>query len=230
MRQDERRGLLEILGAQARHALLARSGTIRVRKGQSVVARNEPSGDVFIVQEGRFNVVRYSLDGREVSLRELSEGQLFGELSAIDGAARSIGIVAATDGSLLAIAAETFRATIREQPDAADWLIRRLTAQVRSLTDRVFELSALNVRARLHCELLRLARSRDDDIEAAPTHAELANRIGTHREAVTRELAILAERKIIRAGRRRLEFIDLPGLEEVVAASLHDLSGDSGWW
>lgn len=230
MQQVERRGLLEILGAQARHALLARSGTIRVRKGQSVVARNEPSGDVFVVQEGRFNVVRYSVDGREVSLRELSEGQLFGELSAIDGAARSIGIVAVTDGCLLAIPVEVFRAAVRDQPDVADWLIRRLTAQVRSLTDRVFELSALNVRARLHCELLRLARSRDDSTEAAPTHAELANRIGTHREAVTRELAILAERKIIRAGRRRLEFIDLAGLEEVVAGSLHDLSGDSGWW
>ncbi len=230
MQDSERRGLLEILGAEARRDLLARSSTIRVRKGQSVVARSEPSGDVFIVQEGRFNVVRYSVDGREVSLRELSEGQLFGELSAIDGAARSVGIVAATDGRLLAIPPEIFRATVRDRPEAADWLMRRLTVQVRSLTDRVFELSALNVRARLHCELLRLARSRDDSSENAPTHAELANRIGTHREAVTRELNILAERKIIRAGRRRLEFLDLAGLEEVVAASLHDPAGDSGWW
>ncbi|APR53687.1 Crp/Fnr family transcriptional regulator [Sphingomonas koreensis] len=230
MQQGERRGLLGILSAEARRDLLARSGTIRVRKGQAVVARNEPSGDVFVVQEGRFNVVRYSVDGREVSMRELTEGQLFGELSAIDGAARSVGIVAVTDGRLLAIPPEAFRAMIRSHPDAADWLIRRLTEQVRSLTDRVFELSALNVRTRLHCELLRLARSRDGDSASAPTHAELANRIGSHREAVTRELAILAERKIIRAGRRRLEFLDLAGLEEVVAAALHDPAGDSGWW
>jgi CRP-like cAMP-binding protein len=225
----ERQGLLEILGADARRDLLARARTIRVRKGRAVVSRSEISGDVFLVQEGRFNVVRYSSDGRQVSLRELGEGQMFGELAAIDGAARSVGIVAVTDGRLLAIPPHLFRATVRDHPDAADWLIRRLTAQVRGLTERVFELSALNVRARLHCELLRLARSRDGGTGEAPTHAELANRIGTHREAVTRELNLLAEQKI-RAGRRRLEFLDLAGLEQVVAASLHDPAGDPGWW
>jgi CRP-like cAMP-binding protein len=101
---------------------------------------------------------------------------------------------------------------------------------VRGLTDRVFEMSALNVRARLHCELLRLARSRADGNDAAPTHAELANRIGTHREAVTRELAVLAEHNIIRIGRKRLEFLDVPGLEEAVAASLRAPVGEAGWW
>jgi CRP/FNR family cyclic AMP-dependent transcriptional regulator len=230
MRNGARPGLLEILDVDARRDLTARSRTVRVRKGQSVLARSEAAGEVFIVQEGRLHVVLYAADGREVSLRELGEGQMFGELSAIDGESRSVSIVAATDARLLALAPDLFRRTVLTHPDAADWLIRRLTAQVRGLTDRVFELSALNVRARLHCELLRLARSRAAGSEAAPTHAELASRIGTHREAITRELALLAERNIIKSGRKRLEFLDVAQLEEAVAATLRAPAGDAGWW
>ena len=48
----------------------------------------------------------------------------------------------------------------------------------------------------------------------APTHAELANRIGTHREAVTRELGVLSERGIIRYGRRSLMILDLARLQQ----------------
>ena len=230
MQKGARPGFLEMLDVDARRELMTRARTVRVRKGQSVLARSEAAGDVFIVQDGQLQVVLYAADGREVSLRELGAGQLFGELSAMDGQARSVGVVAASDARLLAIAPDAFRRAVLTNPEAADWLIRRLTTQVRGLTDRVFELSALNVRARLHCELLRLARSREAGSDAAPTHAELANRIGTHREAVTRELAVLAERNIIKAGRKRLEFIDVAGLEDVVATSLRAPSNEAGWW
>jgi len=223
-----RRGFLESLSQSARRELLAHARTVRVRKGQTVLARGEGSDDVYIVQEGRLHVLLYAADGREVSLRDLSDGQLFGELSALDGEARSVGIVAATDARLLAFSANVFRAAIRDDPGSADWLARRLVTQIRGLTDRVFELSALNVRARLHCELMRLARSQTGG--EAPTHAELANRIGTHREAVTRELKVLADQKIIHSGRRRLEFVDIPGLEAVVAESLRSPVGEEGWW
>jgi CRP/FNR family cyclic AMP-dependent transcriptional regulator len=223
-----RRGFLDALSQSARRELLAHARTVRVRKGQTVLARGERSDDVYIVQEGRLHVLLYAADGREVSLRDLSDGQLFGELSAIDGEVRSVGIVAATDARLLAFSASVFSAAIRDDPGSADWLVRRLVTQIRGLTDRVFELSALNVRARLHCELMRLARSQTGG--EAPTHAELANRIGTHREAVTRELKVLADQKIIHSGRRRLEFVDIPGLEEVVAASLRSPVGEEGWW
>jgi DNA-binding Lrp family transcriptional regulator len=60
-------------------------------------------------------------------------------------------------------------------------------------------------------------------IDPAPTHAELANRIGTHREAVTREMRVLVERKIIKASRRSLEFVDLPRLEHFVGQAVGEL-------
>lgn len=233
MPDGDRGTFLDVLSPADRRSLLERARTIRARKGQTVVAKGETSSEVLIVQEGRLEVLLYAASGREVSLRSLEAGQVFGELAAIDGAPRSTSVIATSDSRLLAIAPESFRSVILSSPEGADWLARRLTAQIRSLTNRVFELSALHVQARLHCELLRLARSQGSTgaiVEPAPTHAELASRIGTHREAVTRELGALARRGIIRSGRRRLDFLDLERLEEELRATLRaPVEDDEGW-
>jgi CRP/FNR family cyclic AMP-dependent transcriptional regulator len=204
-----------MLAPEARRQALARARALRVRKGQTVVARGANSTEVFFVLEGRLEVVLYSADGREVLLRSLRPGDMFGELAAIDGQHRSASIVAQTDGRLMGIGRSDFRAAV----DA--WLSEHLVAQIRIMTERLFELSALNVQSRLHCELLRIARAGlgpigVTEVRPAPTHAELASRIGTHREAVTREMRALAERNIVRGGRRRLEFLDIPSLEAAV--------------
>jgi CRP-like cAMP-binding protein len=233
MTDQDRQGFLDVLGQDAHRRLREQAHTVAVRRGQAVLGRGEVSTDVFIVQEGRLEVVLYAASGREVSLRELGKGQMFGELAAIDGQARSVGIMALTDARLLSFPKKAFREAVFSGEPAQAWMMRRLAAQIRSLTDRVFELSALNVQARLHCELMRLARSLDagqSGIEPAPTHAELANRIGSHREAVTRELKALADRRILRSGRRRLEFLDVERLEEVVQTSLRAPLGEIGWW
>jgi CRP/FNR family cyclic AMP-dependent transcriptional regulator len=209
------------LSGEARRAALARTHAQKVRKGQTIISRGAQAAEVYFIIEGRFQVVLYSVYGREVSLRDLGPGEMFGELAAIDGEYRSATVVAATDGRLLSIGRQDFNDVVDGSPALAAWLVRQMVAQIRLLTERIFELSALNVQTRLHCELLRLARASHGPqaglaIRPAPTHSELANRIGTHREAVTREMRALSEQNIIRNTRRALEFIDLAGLEAVV--------------
>ena len=202
-----------------------RTRSLRTRKGQALLSKGDRSSDVFFVLDGRLQVLLYSASGREISLRDLETGDMFGEMAAIDGESRSASIVALTEARLLVMSRVDFRTAVDASPEAALWLLRQLTSRVRSLTERVFELSALNVQSRLHCELLRMAAGSDTGLEIrpAPTHAELANRIGTHREAVTREMRALAAQDIIRTGRRRLEFVDLARLQITVGKlSLHN--------
>lgn len=222
-------GFLASLPPDLRARVQGQMRTMRARRGQPLLGRGSLSTDVYFVLEGSFNVIVYSATGREVSLRALTEGDIFGELAAIDGLPRSASVVAQRDARVAALRREDFLAAVRASPDTALWLARLLTAKVREMNERLFELSALNVQARLHCELLRIAKAapvgEDGARETleAPTHAELANRIGTHREAVTREMGALAERGIIRADRRRLAFPDLGRLEQLVGQAVGDL-------
>jgi CRP-like cAMP-binding protein len=143
---------------------------------------------------------------------------MFGEMAAIDGEERSASIIALDDSRLLAMSRADFRSVIQASPDASMWLLSQMSAHLRVMTERVFELSALNVQSRLHCELLRMAARSPNGLEVrpAPTHAELANRIGTHREAVTREMRALTAQNIIKTGRRRIEFLDIARLQTSV--------------
>lgn len=217
--------VLTLVPASLRRVVEPRLRMVRAPKGRTVMGVGARSTEVFFVVEGEARVLLYSSDGREVSVRILGPGDLFGELAALDGGARSASVIAASDLRLIAMSRADFLACVDTSAEAAAWLARRLGAEVRRLTEKVFELSALNVRTRLHCELLRMARLGEDGdrgrrISPAPTHAELANRIGTHREAVTRELRSLNDRNIIRHHRGSLEFIDLAGLELTVGRAV----------
>ena len=70
------------------------------------------------------------------------------------------------------------------------------------LANRVNEFSTLDVRYRIHAELLRLARPEPDKpgraiISPPPVHAEIAARVSTRREAVARELKALERTGLI---------------------------------
>jgi CRP/FNR family cyclic AMP-dependent transcriptional regulator len=195
---------------------------INANAGRILVSLGASSNNVYVVLQGRVQVTLFSLGGREVILRDLGEGDMFGELAAIDNQPRSASIVALSNCLLASIDAETFRSAVTDLAVGAQWLARRLTAQIRDLTERVFELNALRVRSRLHCELLRMSGGGVADaggevtIDPSPTHAELASRIGTHREAVTREMGYLVEHRILRQSRRRLTIVDPRALAQLV--------------
>lgn len=197
----------------------------RFTRGRTIIGEGQPGADVLLILEGRTEVKLFSAQGREVAVRRLAEGDLFGELAALDRKPRSATVVAATDVRVLRLRGEDFLECLATTPGATLWLTKRLGAEVRRLTERVFELSALNVQSRIHCELLRMARAQPMArgrcvISPAPTHAELATRVGTHREAVTRELRDLSDRALLRSGRRSLEFLDIAGLEEAVGLAM----------
>jgi CRP-like cAMP-binding protein len=210
--------ILKYVPEALRREIAQRLRVIRAPKGRTLVEKGSRSTDVFFLLEGRAKVQLYSQDGKEVTVHDVGPGDMFGEIAALDGEPRSASIVSSSELVVVAMQAKDFLACVEHSP-AGLWLSRALASSVRRLTEKVFELSALNVQARIHCELLRLAQKgerRDGSIEVrpAPTHAELANRIGTHREAVTRELGVLSERGIIRYGRRSLMILDLARLQQ----------------
>jgi CRP-like cAMP-binding protein len=194
---------------------------VRARDGQMLVAAGARADDVYFILSGTLRITNFAADGREVIIRDLGAGGFVGDLAAIDRGRRSLSVVAVGDSRLLVVPGSSFRAAIFGAPAAAEWFALHLVNQVRRLTERVIELSTLNVRSRLHCHLLRLcAASGVEDnratIEPLPTHEVMATMIGTHREAVTRELSYLASIGIVQQGRRRLEILDVDRLASLV--------------
>ena len=160
---------------------------------QPIVQYEDNTNDVYFLVSGRARVLIYSATGRAVDFRDLKAGQFFGEYSAIDGKNRSANVVALEPCLVLSMSGRNFRAVLERYPIVTLTLLEAAIAQIRSLTERVVEFSTLPVKARIHAEVLRLAMTgkitgNESQITSPPTHFDIANRISTNRESVTREL------------------------------------------
>ena len=189
------------------------------KKGEEVVGDHENTTDVFFILSGTVRVTSFTEAGREVIFNDVSEGGIFGEFSAIDRLPRSASGVAQTDCSLARMPAAAFFGLLREENAVAVHLVELLVRKVRSMSERVFEVSALAVRERVRRELLRMAADGTKEghgavIHPAPTHYEFAARIGSHREAVTRELNRLEAARVVEVSRREIRILDLRRLQD----------------
>ena len=196
-------------------------------ENQQVVGHQDESCQVFFLVRGKARAIVYSLSGKEVTFRDIQAGEMFGEFAAIDGQPRSASVQAVQNCLIASMSPDAFWQVLKEYPDVMAATLRRLTAQVRALSERVFEFSTLAVKNRIHAELLRLANQNlsgdgTASLVPAPTHAEIASRISSHREAVTRELNRLAQEGIITRRSGNLVIRDVARLSRLV----HEVVGD----
>jgi CRP-like cAMP-binding protein len=185
-----------------------------------VVDREGEGTDVFLVLHGHLRVV-VSVGGRETILRDLKAGEFFGELAALDLKPRSAGILAIANSLLARMPAAAFRGAIHQHPDVCDQVLAVLVGQIRMLANRANEVSGLSMKPRLWAELLRLARPaasvpEPPVVSPPPTHAELAARVSSHREAVTRELNALERAGLIARRRGAIVLLDAAQLRRMV--------------
>jgi CRP/FNR family cyclic AMP-dependent transcriptional regulator len=182
-----------------------------------ILAQDEPGTETYFVLSGAVRVRIPSLRRTDVILSDIGAGEFFGELAAIDGRPRSASIAALTDATLARMPGSAFRDAIHRHPDVCDQILQLLASRVRVLDQRVTEFSTLGVRDRIRAELLRLGRVRAGApnqvvISPPPIHAELAARVSTHREAVTRELKVLERSGLLERRRGALVVRDVEGL------------------
>lgn len=199
----------------------------RIAAEQRVISRAAQDQDVYLIIAGCVRVTSFSAAGRQVTFRDIGAGDWFGDFAAIDGLSRSADVVALQDSLVAAMSPATFRALLHQHPVVCDRMLLRLTAAVRELTDRVFDLSTLGVQNRVHAEVLRLARAAGVKANAAridplPGHGDIASQISTYREQVTREINQMAEQGLVQKdGRHALVVPDVARLEKIVADVRH---------
>ncbi len=190
-------------------------------KGQEIISRTDEVKDVFLLTEGIARVIVYTASGKAVNFRRLEAGALFGEFSAIDGERRAAVVEAAEPCRAISISAGLFVELLESDPDFMKWVLCHLVGILRSLTGRIIEFSTLGVVSRIHMELLRMAYHAPGEgcvreIAPAPTHLEIAGRISTHREAVSREISRLKQSGVLEQRGRSLIIRDVGLLERMV--------------
>jgi CRP-like cAMP-binding protein len=191
---------------------------------ECILDYKDDSTDLYFVARGHVRVLIQATSGKESLLRDIRDGEFFGELATIDGQPRSASIIAVTDSILAKMSPSVFRKVVHEHPDVCDQLLSLLASQIRMLANRLNEFGKLDVRTRIYAELLRLSHVRrgvnkEAVISPPPTHAELAARVSCRREAVTRELNSLKRAGFLETRGGALVLLDPAHLARVIEAT-----------
>ena len=183
---------------------LSRRAQVRSRATSSlIVTQDEPGDAMFVIVSGRAKVVLFAENGREMLLRTLQSGDVFGEMALLDSRPRSANVVALDEVTMLVIDRDALLAHLAAHPRTAMNLLSELTARLRTADETIANLALFDVEARLARTLDRLAgddAERTDEgtmLPRRPTQQELANMVGSCRETISRTFTSLVRRGLL---------------------------------
>ncbi len=167
---------------------------------------------MLLLTGGRVKVFCTTEDGREPVLGLRGEGELVGELAAIDDhdAGRTATVVAMEPVTAHEIGAAEFRAYLAAHPAAAMELLRMVVGRLRTADRRRVEFGGFETTSRLAHLLAELAD--EDGVEILFSQDELAAMVGASRESVARALARLRASGLVETRRRGVTLVDVTAL------------------
>ena len=107
-----------------------------VPKGTVIFREGESGHEMYIIHEGKVKITK-KIRAMETILAELDQGDFFGEMAMLEKEARSATATAATDVKLLVIDEKTFDTTIRNNPDVAIRIMRKMAERLRDADHRI---------------------------------------------------------------------------------------------
>ena len=172
-------------------------------RGDTIIERDDDSNSVYFLISGTVHVLDYSKSHRAVTYASLKDGEMFGEMSAIDGLPRSAWVCAISTCKVISLSGNEFINLLKNNADISLKILQKLSSRLRMSDEKLTDVSLYGTEQRVCLELIRMTKLDSNtknnvyQIKQMPTQANFANIIGTSRETVSRVLAKLRYDQII---------------------------------
>lgn len=205
-RVTERPPLFPDLSARELDDLLGRATVRGYSRNTVIVNEGDDAESVYFILSGRVKVFLSNEQGREVVIGTLGPGDYFGEMS-LEPGTRSASVITLEPSRFAVVKVAEFRAFLKDNPDFMLTVIRKLIRRTRTLARNLKSLALLDVYGRLSQLLQEMARREGEIwiIDAPPTQQEIAGRIGSSREMISRIYKDLVAGGYLSVSRERIE-------------------------
>ncbi len=140
-----------------------------LKRGATIFSKGDPGNSLIAVISGTVKISVSSADGRSAILNLIGAGEIFGEISVLDGQARSADATANTNCEIFVIDRREFIPFVRSQPALAMKFIELLCTRLRWTSDQVEQVILQNLPGRLASALIRLTEKHKLRREAEPS-------------------------------------------------------------
>ncbi len=183
-------------------------------KGE-VFYRPEEAGEaLFLIKEGKVQIVTVGPDGEEFVLATLGPGAIFGQMPAFGQTMYGGFARAKNECTVSMMTRATLDQILTSKPKVAVRIIESLANRLSEAEARLEDLAFKTIAGRLASLLLRLAEEHGLNI-VGYTHQDLAEMIGSYRETTTQTLNNFKAKGLLTIGRKRLHLENLDGLRAI---------------
>jgi CRP/FNR family transcriptional regulator len=219
---------LEKLFAKIRHferlsnetlmRVAAIANPVHFETGKVIFIEGEPAEKLYLLERGWVKATRMSVDGREQAMMFLEAGEIFGDVAVFTHSSYPGTVVALEDVDVWVIPADEFMRLLSQDMVLAMAVIRRLSERVQYYIGMVEDLSLRSVEARLANTLLQHAEKKNTQLIVPrrywTTFDEMAVRLGTVRDVLSRALKTLEGENLVRVEKQSITLLDPKGLAE----------------
>jgi CRP/FNR family transcriptional regulator len=181
--------------------------------GEDLFFEGEPCGGLHILLKGAVKVVKTTPNGRQLVLTVQQAPATVAEVPVFDGGPNPATVTAMTRVDSLVVLRNDLYNFIRRDPALALRFLEVFGARLRTLVTLVERITFGNVRQRLAAMLVEFSETNGARRFQLPeTHEQIATRLGTVREVVSRNLGRFQNEGLIRVARKDVEILNRPGL------------------
>ena len=199
---------------------IVEAGHVRhISAGQSLFLQGAPCAGLFVLLHGEVQVRVVGPQGHEHTLATFEPVRMFNEVAVLDGGANVGSALATQDSVVWHIAHSSFGDVLERYPSLGVGLARVLAARNRILVERHADVAFRSVLARTARTVLDLSQNGQVPIDRRQhDNTDLAARVASVPEAVSRCLKTLQVQGLITCTRARLSVLDAAGLDDLAQA------------
>ncbi|HOL72587.1 MAG TPA: Crp/Fnr family transcriptional regulator [Bryobacteraceae bacterium] len=194
-------------------SLARRAVEKRYSAGEVLFYEGEPCTGFFLIGQGSVKIYKTSGSGREIMLAIDTAPSSVAEVPLFDGGPYPATVSAVNDVVAYVVSKQDFHAVCLQNPNLPLKVLAVVGRRLRHLVRIVESVTFGSVRQRLASALLEFGNQAGSDVFSLPvTHEELALRLGTVREVVSRNLSRFQAEGLLRVQRREIHLLDREGL------------------
>ncbi len=208
------------LSADERAEITGRAHIRSLAAGETVFATGAAGDQMMALLSGTIRISVSSVDGRELLLAIIQPGEVFGELTVLDGKERSADAIAETPCTLAILHRHDVLSFFERNPSAWPKLVDVLCQRLRRTNVVFAEVALLQLPVRLAKAMLRLLDLQTGSAPPQPamirfSQRELANMVGGTRESVNRCLRSWHRDGIVQMTEGSIIVVNRPALENM---------------
>ncbi len=196
--------------------IIADSQKLTFSAGEQIFRPSQKAERFFVIISGKVRIFKVSPKGDEQILHIYGQGDTFGEAAMLSGIKYPAYCEALGETSLLAICRDALRDQIGQNPDIAMGMLAGLSGKLREFNRLIEELSLKEVPARVAGVLLEsYRRSGKKEVHLGITKRQLAARVGTVAETLSRALKKMKDSGLIEVKGSVFILLNVDGLEDL---------------